>query len=127
MAQLSGPRITGAALSELPVIRKGKKRFLFAGCKLNDLKEVHVKKGLILYITGGNSSRLNEDDLNINECLGIKADLVEIISSQSGHHDIHTAAWRLTAAGMQKIECVAAEYTSATNIRLIGKAMRLCG
>ncbi len=84
-----------------------------------------MKKGLIVYIAGEEPDNSEIETRIIKEELD--ADRVEVVSSRSGNFDIHNAAWRLTAAGMQNIVCVTAVYTETADLKLTGRSMRLCG
>jgi hypothetical protein len=86
-----------------------------------------MKTGLIVYIVGSDPWEVDMDCAAEVKKLGIDADMVEVISPTSGHFDIPDA-WRdLTVRGMQRIECMIAEYTQAGGLKLQDRRLRLCG
>ena len=85
-----------------------------------------MKKGVIIYIAG-DAGHPDREPPNIKETLNIDADSVEIVSGRSNGFDIHNAAWRMTAAGMETIVCLTAVYNASDDLRLTGRMMKLCG
>ena len=85
-----------------------------------------MKTGVIVYVVGGESP-YDHDMEEAVKSLNIKADRVEVISSESGHFDIMDAWWSLTVKGMKSIVCKLAEVVSHSELKLIGSELRLCG
>ena len=86
-----------------------------------------MKIGAIVYIVSENGPY---DDLDMEEAirsLHIKADRVEVVSTVSGHFDIMDAWWALTTKGMNRIVCMIAEVINRTELKLMGRELRLCG
>jgi hypothetical protein len=86
-----------------------------------------MKSGLIIYVVGKEPPNwdANSDLKTIKQ--NTKADLVEIITDQSGHFDV-LDAWRsLLIKGMKKITCIIGEFSQADNITLTNRELRLCG
>ena len=83
-----------------------------------------MNTGVIIYVVG------RDDDLDMEEAvkkLNIRANRVEVISSESGHFDIMDAWWSLTVKGMKRIVCMLAEVTDHSELKLTGSELRLCG
>ncbi len=86
-----------------------------------------MKTGIIVYIA---SSALPDNTVDHETAVGnlnIEADMVEFVSSTSGHFDISDAWWSLTVKGMQKIICKLARFTTLGDLKLTGREMRLYG
>ncbi len=85
-----------------------------------------MKTGIIVYFTGvleGSVADL-QDRLKLD---GVSADRIEVIAQNTGHFDISDAWWALTAKGMQRIICMAADMTRMGDVRFTGRELRLCG
>jgi hypothetical protein len=83
-----------------------------------------MNTGVIIYVVG------RDDDLDMEEAvkkLNIRANRVEVNSSESGHFDIMDAWWSLTVKGMKRIVCMLAEVTDHSELKLTGSELRLCG
>jgi hypothetical protein len=86
-----------------------------------------MKRGVILYIVGGEGLY---DDLDMEEAvrrLDIRADRVETVLGRSPHFDVMDAWWRLTAKGMELVVCMIAEIVNRSQLKLTGRELRLCG
>jgi len=87
-----------------------------------------MKKGVIVYVAGENSSGESRFDQNdFAREYGLSADSMEFVSRSRGHSDIHDAWWKLTVKGMQMITCMIAELDDKGSLMLTGHQMRLCG
>ena len=86
-----------------------------------------MKTGAILYIVGDEPDGFNATSEDAANRLNIKADMVEIVSSRSGHFDISDAWWFLTVRGMQHIVCKVAAFSQMGDLQLTGRELRLCG
>ena len=86
-----------------------------------------MKTGVILYIVGGEGPY---DDFDMEQAvkgLNLNADRVATVYSRSNHFDVMDAWWSLTAKGMHTVTCVLAEVADCSELRLIGRELRLCG
>ncbi len=86
-----------------------------------------MKTGVIIYITGDESSETLSDAGTVAEKLNIRADRVEIISQDTGHFDIQDAWRSLVTKGMQHVVCKLAKFSAKGDIQLTGHELRLCG
>ena len=86
-----------------------------------------MKKGIILYFIGDMKSKSEADYKKAVNILNINADMVEIVSINTGHFSISDAWWFLTVKGMQEIVCQKACFTQTGNVELFGERLRLCG
>lgn len=86
-----------------------------------------MKTGVIIYITGDESSEDVPDVRTVAEKLNIRADRVEIISRNSGHYDIPDAWRSLIIRGMQHVVCKLARLSPKGDIQLTDHELRLCG
>jgi hypothetical protein len=85
-----------------------------------------MKTGIIVYVTGDDSKMDPAQQTAVLKRI-TSASRVELISKNFGHKDIADAWWSLTAKGMHRIICMAAEYSGAGGISLTGRELRLCG
>lgn len=86
-----------------------------------------MKTGAIIYITG---SKEMGDDFDVEQALkkmNLKADRVEVVSSNVGHFDVMDAWWMLVAKGMKYIVCLIAEVVDNSKLKLTGRELRLYG
>jgi len=86
-----------------------------------------MKRGVIVYIAGDVPNEWNEDLNEMINCLGVQADIVEVVASTFGSYDIHYAWWKLVSKGVQSISCKLAMFDSEEKLRFTGKELRLCG
>ena len=86
-----------------------------------------MKTGVIVYVVGEEGLYDHLDMEEAVKSLKIKADRLEVISSESGHFDIMDAWWALTVKGMKCIVCILAEVVNHSELKLIGSELRLCG
>jgi len=56
-----------------------------------------------------------------------QADLIEIITTQTGHFDILDAWWDLLSKGMSLVTCKMAVFSESGEIVFTGKKLKLCG
>jgi hypothetical protein len=86
-----------------------------------------MKTGLIVYVVGTEPANWDA----ASEMKTIKqfsqADLVEIITTQSGHFDVLDAWWSLLARGMKHVICMIGEFTPNGYLTLQDRRLCLCG
>jgi hypothetical protein len=85
-----------------------------------------MRTGVIVYVTGDDTKFRQETERAVRS-LPIEADMLEIVSTRFGQHDVSYAWWSLLVRGMQRIVCVIAEVTQAGKVRLTGRSLRLYG
>ena len=86
-----------------------------------------MKTGTIIYVAGEKPKGCESDAMDLFKKIETEADLIEIITPDSGHFDISDAWWSLTSRGMHRIICKSAGYTDTGNIQFTGRELRLCG
>ena len=86
-----------------------------------------MKSGVVIYVAGNAPENWTEDDEAQIRGLESEADLVEIITTNTGHFDV-LDAWRdLLSRGMSLVTCKMAVFNESGEIELTGKSLRLCG
>jgi hypothetical protein len=86
-----------------------------------------MKSGLIIYVTGdAPDSWTEENEVSIKNAES-KADLIEIITTKTGHFDIIDAWRELVTRGMSTITCKLACFNASGRIEMTNKTLRLCG
>ena len=86
-----------------------------------------MKSGVVIYVAGSAPENWTEDDEAQIRTLEPEADLVEIITTKTGHFDVMDA-WRdLISRGMSLITCKMAVFSESGEIEFTGKNLRLCG
>ncbi|WP_319407345.1 hypothetical protein [uncultured Desulfosarcina sp.] len=86
-----------------------------------------MKSGTIIYVAGNAPEGWTEDDEAHIRSFESKADLIEIITTETGHFDIPDA-WRdLISRGMAQIICKMAVFGESGGIEFTGKHLKLCG
>ena len=86
-----------------------------------------MKSGLIIYVAGNAPRDWTEENETGVRNLEPQADLIEIITTQTGHVDI-ADAWRaLLLRGMSYITCKMAVFNESGDIEVTDKELRLCG
>ncbi len=86
-----------------------------------------MKTGLIVYVVGKEPPNWDSDSERMTIKQDTKADLVEIITTQTGHFDVLDAWWVLLTKGMKRIACIRGEFSQTANITLRSRELRLCG
>jgi hypothetical protein len=86
-----------------------------------------MKSGLIIYVVGKEPPNWNSDSGQETVKQKIRADLVEIITAQTGHFDVPDAWCSLMIRGMKQITCMIGEFTPNGMLALTGRELRLCG
>jgi hypothetical protein len=86
-----------------------------------------MKSGLIIYVVGKEPPNWDADSGRKTIKQKIQADLVEIITTQTGHFDVIDAWCSLMIRGMKQITCMIAEFTPNGTLALTGRELRLCG
>jgi hypothetical protein len=85
-----------------------------------------MKKGVILYVTGGQEELFFGDASeleNLRRRLG-----VQNIWVATSEDEISDGWWRLVAQGMQEVSCLLARFNSAEGkLEPAGRCLRLCG
>ncbi len=84
-----------------------------------------MKTGVIVYVVGNKDRSDDFDEKNAARQLDVHADKVEFVFSGEKERDIADAWWHLTAKGMSRIICMAAELITPSTLRLIGREMQL--
>jgi len=86
-----------------------------------------MKSGVIIYVAGSAPQDWTEDDETRIRSSESHADLIEIITTRTGHIDV-LDAWRaLLSKGMAHIICKMAVFRESGEIEYTGKELRLCG
>jgi len=86
-----------------------------------------MKSGVIIYVAGNAPQDWTENDEAGVRNLEAQADLIEIITTQTGHFDVPDA-WRdLLSKGMSLITCKMAVFSESGEIEFTGRELRLCG
>lgn len=86
-----------------------------------------MRTGLIIYVVGKEPA---DWDANLELTAvkqDIQADLVEIITTRSGHFDVLDAWWSLLIRGMKRIVCMIGEFNPKGHLVLTGRELHLCG
>ena len=86
-----------------------------------------MRSGLIIYMVGKEPSNWDADVGEKTIKQNVWADLVEIITAQTGHFDVLDAWCSLMVRGMNQITCMIAEFTPNGMLALTGRELRLCG
>jgi len=86
-----------------------------------------MKTGLIVYVVGKEPADWNADLDLLSIRQNMKADLVEIITTETGHFDVPDAWCSLLIRGMKRIVCMMGEFAPSGNLILTGRELRLCG
>jgi len=86
-----------------------------------------MKIGIIIYVAGNAPENWTEENETTVKSSESEADLIEIITSQTGHFDIIDAWREFIARGMEKVTCKMAYFGKTGNIELTGNQLRLCG
>ncbi len=85
-----------------------------------------MKSGIIIYVAGNAPQDWTEDDERGIHDLVPQANLIEIITTQTGQLDV-SDAWRaLLVKGMAHISCKIAILNQAGKIEFTGQELRLC-
>jgi len=86
-----------------------------------------MKSGVIIYVTGNAPQDWTENDEADVRNLEAQADLIEIITTQTGHFDV-LDAWRdLLSKGMSRVTFKMAVFGESGEIEFTGRELRLCG
>jgi len=86
-----------------------------------------MKSGVIIYVAGNAPQDWTENDEADVRNLEAQADLIEIITTQTGHFDV-LDAWRdLLSRGMSRVTCKMAVFGESGEIEFTGRELRLCG
>jgi hypothetical protein len=86
-----------------------------------------MKSGVIIYVAGNAPQHWTEEDERYIHNSVSQADLIEIITTKTGHRDV-SDAWRaLLVKGMSHISCKMAIFNETGQIEFTGKSLRLCG
>lgn len=86
-----------------------------------------MKSGLIIYVVGKEPVNWDADSELMTIKQNSKADLVEIITAQTGHFDVLDAWWSLLTRGMKRITCMIGKFSPTGNLVLTDRKLRLCG
>jgi len=86
-----------------------------------------MKSGLIIYVVGKEPVNWDADYELMVIKQNTKADLVEIITANTGHFDVLDAWWSLLTKGMQRIVCMIGEFSPTGSLTITDRKLRLCG
>ncbi len=86
-----------------------------------------MKSGLIIYVVGKEPPNWDANSGGKTIKQNLQADLIEIITTQTGHFDVLDAWYFLLIRGMKQITCMIAEFTPNGMLALTGRELRLCG
>jgi len=86
-----------------------------------------MKSGLIIYVVGKEPANWDADSELMTIKKSTKADLVEIITAQTGHFDVLDAWWSLLTRGMKRITCMIGKFSPTGNLTLTSRELRLYG
>ena len=86
-----------------------------------------MKSGVIIYVAGSAPEYWTEDYEASIKSSETDADLVEIITTETGHIDVLDAWWDLLSKGMSLVTCKMAAFSESGEIEFTGKELRLCG
>ena len=86
-----------------------------------------MKSGLIIYVVGKEPPNWDAafESKNVRE--STRADLVEIITTTSGHFDVLDAWWALLTKGMKRVTCIMGAFSPAGELTLSSRELHLCG
>lgn len=86
-----------------------------------------MKSGLIIYVVGKEPVHwdANYELMIIRQ--NTQADLVEVITANTGHFDVLDAWWSLLTKGMKRIVCMIGEFSPTGGLTLTDRKLRLCG
>ena len=86
-----------------------------------------MKSGVIIYVAGNAPRGWSEGDETRIRSTESQADLIEIITTRTGHFDV-LDAWRdLLSKGMSHVICKMAAFSESGEVELTGNELRLCG
>ena len=86
-----------------------------------------MKSGVIIYVAGNAPQGWSEGDEIRIRSTESQADLIEIITTKTGHFDV-LDAWRdLLSKGMSLVTCKMAVFSESGEIKFTGRELRLCG
>lgn len=86
-----------------------------------------MKRGMIIYAVGDPPPDWQETDPGVAWDFDPKPDLVQIITRNSGHFEVHDAWFELVSKGMQLMVCKLAAFNELGHMVMTGRELRLCG
>ena len=86
-----------------------------------------MKSGVIIYVAGNAPQGWSEGDETHIRSTESQADLIEIITTKTGHFDVLDAWWNLLSKGMSLVTCKMAVFRESGEIQFTGSELRLCG
>jgi hypothetical protein len=86
-----------------------------------------LKRGVIIYTAGEAPPTWTDEKERSVKSLIQGVEVVEIITTQTGHYDVMDAWWSLKSKGMDYIECKLAMFTENGELNDTGRILRLCG
>jgi hypothetical protein len=86
-----------------------------------------MKSGVIIYVAGNAPENWTEEKETPIKKSESEADLIEIITTKTGHLEIIDAWREFIARGMEKVTCKMAVFGKSGNIEFTGNQLRLCG
>jgi hypothetical protein len=86
-----------------------------------------MKTGVIIYVAGIAPGYWTEKDEVAIRDSESNADLIEVITTETGHFDVLDAWRHLVAKGMSQVICKMAFFSESGVIEYTGKRLRLCG
>lgn len=86
-----------------------------------------MKTGVIVYVFGSEPQAWDTDTTLTEIKLDTKANFVEIITENTGHHNVLDACRTMLVKGMKRIICMTGEFTTSVSLHLTGRELRLYG
>ena len=86
-----------------------------------------MKTGIIIYVAGNAPEGWTEKDEVAIRGSESNADLVEVITTETGHFDVLDAWRHLLTKGMSQVVCKMAFFSESGEIEYTGKKLILCG
>jgi hypothetical protein len=86
-----------------------------------------MKSGVIIYVAGNAPESWSEGDETHIRSTESQADLIEIITTKTGHFDVLDAWWNLLSKGMSLVTCKMAFFSESGEIQFTGRELRLYG
>jgi hypothetical protein len=84
-----------------------------------------MKTGLIVYVFGSEPQVWDSDAILTEIKQDTEADLVELMTENTGHHNV-LDAWRtMLVKGMKRVTCISGEFTASGSLHLTGRELRL--
>ena len=86
-----------------------------------------MKSGVIIYVAGNAPKGWSEGDETRIRSTESQADLIEIITTKTGHFGVPDAWRALLSRDMSLVTCKMAVFSKSGEIEFTGSELRLCG